>query len=119
MELTKQSLQFIRKDIDAAFAEISKKYGINSMRVGNIKYNDSMFKFSCEAKLNAPENDKNLASELLLLGLPKDSYGRTFIHNGHKFKIVGCKLSKRKYPVIGQDLSSDKRFCFAVESIKF
>jgi hypothetical protein len=101
----------IRKDVDAAFAVISAKYGIN-LDLGNIRFNENTFTGKITAAVITEEGTKALdprheANAQFYFATrwegkrPDAIIGSEFITtNGKRGKIVDFDSKKSKYPVI-------------------
>ena len=105
---TKSNLATVRRDINAALEEVQKKHGIN-IDLGNIRYEAKMF----TSKVTVSIVNENIATayhaafhrRCTILGLEPSDLNRTFMHDGHRFKIVGAATGRSKYPVMTRNIS--------------
>jgi hypothetical protein len=114
--ITKATMQAARIDLDAAFAELTKKHKI-IFSIGNGTYahagDSGSFKLTLTAIPEGAEagdigNAKQLAEDAKLastwkqvhfLGLKASWLGATFTHGGKPYKIVGYNSRKQKQPI--------------------
>ena len=108
-------LKGARVDINAALAEIGKKYGFTAS-IGNISFNDAGFHSTIQARVNDVGNGKSgaqLEYEAMSgkFGLAPDSFGKWISSNGDMYQIVGLRPRARKYPVLGRNANGEE-VCF-------
>lgn len=123
---TKANLPLIRKDIDAALAEVAKKHGIN-LSIGNIRFNAESFRTTLNAAVRTTSTtgavaDTGSLEMSALLAVAKGTFGSTFDVNKYynspslgAVKFVGYHPRKPKYPFIVAT-AAGKRFKITYES---
>lgn len=126
MKIDKQSLSTFRKDFQNSIKELETKYGVK-IGLGNISYTQSEFHTKLLVLVNNSNSDKSIneikvETEFLqyseLLGMKKEYLGKTFVDGNYTYKIVGCKMSSRKYPIIVERLVDKKQFKYPVDLVK-
>lgn len=68
-----------------------------------------------EAQTREISNFKKYAA---ILGLKPEDLGRTFESRGKTLKIIGCKPSSSKYPILAQDVNTGRHFKFPAAYVK-
>lgn len=121
----KTNLPLIRKDIDAALAEVAKKHGIN-LSIGNIRFTADSFRTTLNATAKvAASNAPAVPEEMLaLMGYGMVMLGKSFDVKGiytsptlGLVKFVGYHPRKPKYPFIVAT-PTGKRFKITSEAAK-
>jgi hypothetical protein len=113
---TKELIQQIRPEIDAALAPLAKKYGLQSLTVGNGSYSaGGNFALKLEGVLEGgltPEAEryKNSAE---LLGLPP--LGTKFSFGGGEYTTVGINTTGTK--VICTKAGEERRVLFPLQVV--
>lgn len=111
--ISKDMLVSFRKDFKEAVKQLEQQYGVE-IKLGNISYNTNNFHGKMEVfEISDGKNAEQLQFEKLcsLYGYKPSDYGREFVSQGDRFKLVGFKPQAQKFPYIG--LRSDgKRFKF-------
>jgi hypothetical protein len=98
--LNRANVKLISDEAEAALAAIATKYGLT------VKRNNGRFSPGClstkfdfnvvDASTGAPADFPRLA---LRVGLPADSYHKTFVYGGNEYTIEAIVTRRRKYPV--------------------
>jgi len=122
MEINRTLLRTLRAEINTEIEKVGQKYGI-SLRVGNASFTPETFTFKLEGGLIvngiAIDRDRQaFKANALYLGLAPNDLGREFNFQGNVYKIVGLKPSSKKYPVVGLNIATGKKFKFAVADVK-
>lgn len=122
--LDKQIFNLLRHDVENALKSVAEKYGIE-ITAGSISYTNEY----CTMKITASvisESGEVLTKEKAdfkkyaeLFDLKPEDLGRTFKLNNSTFEIVGLKPSSRKFPIIGRNVASNKRFKFTSSMVQF
>lgn len=117
----KQKLDKIRQDLDLALVAVAASNGV-TFKVGNMRYSDTEVTITIKALNTEGMTVEEFAKEdwdrnCFLLDLEKEHFGRSFQSNGHRFKVVGLKLSNRMYPVVAET-PSGKRYKFKPVDVK-
>jgi len=96
----KQNLNAVRKDIDAALAEVAAKYNIN-LKAGAARYSNNDVTFKLEGTV------KNEAGEVVTKGAralkayyPQYVGKKVTLSGGKKGTVIEYHSRKRKYPFI-------------------
>jgi hypothetical protein len=117
MTITKELLNALRIDIDAALATIAKARGLTSLRTGRCTYDPNGGNFSMKVE-GVAEGGQDASAKLYddnarLFGLPKR--GTEFNTMGNAYRITGMKSGGR---VIAERLGTGKSFLFKPEHVK-
>ncbi len=106
--LTKSKLAEIRKDIDSALAEVGKKHGISSFKLGTIRYDADGFKSTLEAQLSGGESFdlKTLRLNAKYIGFNDTIVNATIVYANKQCKVVGMKRTKLLLEVDGKGCSA-------------
>ena len=110
--IDKSKLADIRKELDAALAEVARKRGWKQLNVNQITYHDSGFSATvhCNTGLITAEVRQWLSN----WGFPADFIDSTFQYKGNNYRVMSVDPSKR-YQIsastdAGKDLSFDANF---------
>lgn len=101
----------IRKQVNASLEELGARLGL-TIKAGNASYsnNEVTFKLACQIEGHDPDKEE-FERSCWAFELKPEQYGTPFIAGGKSFKLVGIKLNRPKYPIIG--LGTDgKRYKF-------
>ena len=117
-QFDRQSLATVREDLIEMFKKYETTTGIK-MSIGSISYDvdGSKFHTKLEAVLIDPkatpeENELKLfMKDAWMFNLTEKDYGRTFIAQGEKYKLIAILPSRRKYPFVGIN-SQGKKILF-------
>lgn len=115
----KQNLKLIRADLDKSLKEVAEKWGLTSLKAGNISFSPAEFTTKIKATLpptveSAKQDEKKVKSLLSIFGLP-DSFGKTISLQGKRFIISGINTRSRKSPIEIKDING-KGFRISVET---
>jgi len=118
MHLRSQVIQALEKVASDLGIDVSCSGG----RFSDIKYS-AKFEFSVkENKDGKSKNQAEFESFSFMYSLPKDALGKTFkvvdMAGADTYKITGIKPNSRKYPIIGEDLRTGKRYKFSAEQVR-
>jgi len=108
-------LTALRKDVDAAFAQIAKKHGLTALKLGRITYSSAgSFRGSIEGALKGSLTRVQADYEALaqMMGLPPR--GTQFGNGGKHYSIDGLARS-RVHCICHED---GKTYLFKAEAIK-
>lgn len=110
---SKAMINNIRKDIEAALLEVSKKNGIESINIGSIGYSADGFKVNIEGVFSGGETAdmKKLKAYAPLIGLKVEIAGSEITYAKKKFKVIGMKQTN----LILQD--ADKSYTAKIEHV--
>ena len=125
MSFDREKIRRLRDQIANALKAIEYKGDENgpiSIKVGNARYTDNSVTFSLEVStinddgsVNTTESE-DFKRSARRYGLDPQDLGRSFVHAGSQYKIVGCKPRSRKYPIICE--CAGARFKFAPSTVK-
>ena len=121
--IDKPFLKKIRPEIEAALAEVGKRFGVE-LTLGNASYADTYATFKLNVATIGDNGELNTkkAEEFKryapAYGLKSDDFGREFRSNGDRFKITGLNTRAHRHPVIAESLSNGKEYKFSLENIK-
>ncbi len=122
----KPVLRRFREDFDKSISAFSKKNGV-VMKLGPASYNDASVTFKLEIVIATDGNmsaeeaigRKSLDLAGVFFGLKADDYGRTWTSwDGDKYKLVGVKSSRPKYPISGVNVRTGRAFKFGKDVIE-
>ena len=90
---TKQEIQEIRQDIDAALLDIAKKHGVEKFKLGSIRYDADGFRTTIEAQYQGAETSdmKTLKVNAPFMGFKKEIAGANIKYIDKAYKVVGMK----------------------------
>jgi len=117
--MTGTKVKEINAEVNAALAAIAAKHGMVSFKTtGSIAVDGSRdqitgFRIRVEAVVSAASVDDNL----VLLGLPKGSFGKVINYDGKQFRISGANLSKPKFGVSAINLADGKSYSLVTASV--
>ncbi len=107
----------VRPELDAALVGVAKKYGL-TITAGNGSYDDTSVTFKVQLVLDGVDKGKEEFDRVaFLFDLKPEDYGREITSRGRKYKLVGLKPNRPKYPVIGE--RDGKRYKLTDAPIKF
>jgi hypothetical protein len=102
------NLGLLRADLDAALSTVAAKWGIN-LSLGTGRFDPEVCNWKLSGNVVRGENVKT--KEALeferyadLFGLEASDLGAEFTQGRKRFKIIGAKLSSRKYPILARQL---------------
>ena len=121
--MNKKLIDEVQKEIMKAMKEVEKKLDVKIISDGG-SYNltEGTLKFKVteigEKLENSMRDEYNRYCPLF--GMKEEWFNKevTFPDNGDRYKIAGIAPNRRKYPIILQSLTSDKRILVTVEYIK-
>jgi hypothetical protein len=108
----KENLQLMRQEIKDALLKITQKYDLELEEGINFRYDET----ELSAKIIFKTKD-SINKDYKLLGLSESPIGKIFKQGNKTFTVCGIALSRRRYPIIGQDVNG-KKFCFMLNVIK-
>jgi hypothetical protein len=126
-QFNSKNIDTIRAAIDAKLQEVSQEYGI-ALTIGGMRYSASEITTrltvksigsdikegeSIQEASDRAEFDRYAQS----FGLKPEYFGQVVIVNGKRFRIVGIKPRSSKFPILVQEVGSDKVFKLKVSSI--
>lgn len=123
----KGNIDQVRKDLEAALAEVGKKYDLDGIKLGTIRYSP----FSISAKVEMMHLSKGVDNMeqaeferyCWKVGLKPDDYGRrcsiSSVHGAEWYTVVGVKPKGRKNNVIVKRERDGKRFKTHVSVLDF
>ena len=114
-EFNKSNLPSFRDQFQKAIASLEKETGVK-IDLGNISFNNTQFttKLTVTAVGASGDTDKIKfeADAKRMYGIKPEDYGRKFSSHTGTHKLVGLKPTSYKYPLIGEDVKTGKRFKF-------
>lgn len=109
-----QNLKQVRIALQAKLDVLSEEFGV-PFKAGNITYSDDTFKCGVTSTI-VPDGMSKMQVDFdkccFQFGLDKSDYGKTFRSGGESFKLVGLKPRSPKYSVVGEDVTTGKRYKF-------
>lgn len=123
-EITKDNVGMIKTRILEALLPVGETLGLSFM-FGSGDYNSNNFITKLEIMV---DNEDGIAmsreatdfqERAWEYGLNSGHLGATFITGeGSEYKIIGCKIKNRKYPIIAERVDSGNRYKFSAEIVK-
>lgn len=106
--ISKDKFAAIRKDIEAALAEVSKKHGIEAMKLGTIRYDQDGFRATVEARFEGGEtiDMKSLRMSAKFIGFNDSIVNATISYANKQCKVIGMKRTKLILLVDGKECSA-------------
>ena len=109
------------KEMVEALQAIAKKHGVN-IKKGRGSYTAT--NWTCKFEVSVVNGSGEVMTKERIelekfgagVGL-KDAYGKVFELQGKRFKVIGLSLNKPKYPVIGEEVGTGKRYKFTIDSV--
>ena len=118
MEITRTTLKLFREDFKNAVSNLESKYGV-IIDMGTISFDENSFSAKITANNGKNETDvektqfEQNVSLYKSYGLSKCDYGKIFIADGKKYRLVGFKTKARKNPFVIEDIKKKKFVCSA------
>lgn len=95
MTPSKQKIQEIRQEMQAALNAIATKHGLEGFNIGTIRYDADSFRVPVEGKFLGGESQemKTLRMNARILGFKEDICGAEIDYSNRKFKVLGMRRS--------------------------
>ena len=122
-KITKDNIDLVKTRILEALLPVGEELGL-SFDFGRGTYNSNNFVTQLEVMI---DNDDGVAMSREATdfqqyswkyGLRSDQLGVVFASDNSNYRIVGCKIKNRKYPIIVEDINSGNRYKFAASTVK-
>ena len=114
-QVTRQTLQGLRPEIDAALVAVGEKFGV-TLTCGNGKYgmeggisgsmNVSITGTSVDGKSGAQVEFEQYS---WLYDLAPEAFGQAFNYGGRTFRVSGLKMKGQRFTILGDDVTSGVR----------
>ena len=122
-QLSSAEFDVLRKEIDLALQSVGVKYNI-TLKTGNCRYTNTNASIKIEAciiselgeSLNREVQD--FKDHCTLFGLKLSDLGRTFNQGRKTYKIVGIRMSAKRYPIVIEDINTGKKVACTESLIK-
>lgn len=123
-KFTKQNLQALRVDIQAALTAVGEKHGIQ-LTYGNASFNSTGLTFSGKLAGAVIDSDGSVASQeaqdfktyAALYDMKPEDLGFQFEHDGAMHEIIGLSRKAPKYPILVKNLSNQKTYKFTADLV--
>lgn len=94
--VSKEKLAKIRIEIDKALAEVAKNNGIDSVKIGTIRFDENGFRTTLEAKFEGGESIelRTLRSNASLWGFKPEIAGAKISYGNKEYTVTGIKRTK-------------------------
>lgn len=94
--VSKEKLAKIRVDIDKALADVAKSNGIDSIKIGTIRFDENGFRTTIEAKFEGGESIElsTLRINAKLLGFKPEIAGAKINYANKEYTVTGLKRTK-------------------------
>lgn len=116
--MDRAKVKLLRDICQAALAEIAAKNKLE-ITVGRGSYTDNSVNFKLEiAELGTNGESpavKDFDRYAGLFGLKPEDFGVMFTYGGRQFKLVEICPRRPKFPFVGEDITTNKRFKFGRE----
>ncbi len=109
MELvSKTKLAEIRKDFEAALAEVAKKHGVADVQLGTIRFDTDGFRVPLTARFEGGESAdaKALRMSAKFIGFNDSIVNATISYANRQCKVVGLKRTKLLLEVEGKSMTA-------------
>lgn len=122
--IDREACRYLRDAIDENLAEIAAELGV-SIKAGSASFTGTNVTFKVEcALLDTSGQAQTKESDAFKLyadsyGLKADDLGREFVDRGRRFKIVGLLPRSTRFPILCQQIGTDRRIKFPAETVKF
>jgi len=92
----------LRQAIDENLAEYAAETGLTVAAKG-ASYTENSVTFKVEFVLGGVDlNEEEFKETHFLFNLPADAFGKEFTYGGKKYKLVGLKPNRPKYPILAE-----------------
>jgi hypothetical protein len=115
----KANLADVRKAIDEALEKVAQQFGLESVKMLNIKFSGGEFRSTIEAKVKAENNPAVQERQVMIsriIGYNKNIIGQTFNRDGKTFKVVDIETNRPKFPIVCADVKTGEQFKFTNHS---
>lgn len=111
----------IRDEVNVALIALGKRFDI-TFHAGACRYSDTEMNYKLKVTINDQKILQAKKSDewnkyCQLYGFKKEDFGKTFIFQNDRYKIVGINTKKPKYNLEGERLSDGKVFLFVSENV--
>ena len=120
--MDRNKVKELRVAVNAALELVGKEFGM-SIRVGNMRYSDTVINMPVTASMisedgvvQTPERTDFIALAKFH-GLDPAWIDKEFLSRGDTFRICGLKPRSRKYPVLAKNLLTGKTFKFDASEV--
>jgi hypothetical protein len=120
--IDRQTVRSVREDLDHALREIGERHGLN-LRTGSATFTAVKFTMKIEASV-VDTDGVDLAAQrefkvnAFRYGLPDDAFGKEFTGwDGIRYRVVGLKPRRRKFPISAVRVSDGRAFKFPVSTV--
>lgn len=94
------NLKLLRVAIQTALDEVAKNFGLESIRMGNVKYEAGAFRCPIEGRVDmatSPERQEQGLTLSRYLGYDQNIIGKEFATNGRKYVVQNININRPKY----------------------
>ncbi|MFA6569974.1 MAG: hypothetical protein WCT77_01920 [Bacteroidota bacterium] len=123
-QFDRTNLKVLRQEIDNALASVAKKHQI-ALSLGAISFSGEEFHTKLQAVIQSGNASgmsvkeiqaiKNVKTYGDMYNVKETDLNKMFTYAGKSYKFVGLMPSRPKYPVVGQDVRTGKKFKFGEE----
>ena len=121
--MNKKLIDEVSKEMEKAAKEVAKRLGVNiEFDGGSYNLTEGKLKFKVtevgEKLENSMKDEYN--RYCIVFGLKEEWFGKevTFPENGDRYRVAGIAPNRRKYPIVLQSVTSDKRILVTAEYLK-
>lgn len=118
----KTNLLDLRRAIDQALATVSAEFGLQSLKIKNISFDETSFRTQMEGKVNISDNpklveQKNSTNKELsrLLGYSHNIVGLEFKQDDRTMRVTDIDINRSKYPIKVVDVATQKGYKFTAK----
>lgn len=118
----REIINTMREKMQDVLQKIAGELGLD-ITIGGYRF-DSL-KATTKVTLKIRDNGEGKSADELewnkwanMIGLKKEWFGKKFMYKGMRFTVIGLKRSRRKYPVLAEELMDGRKLCFPIETIK-
>jgi len=113
--MDRTSAKLIASLSQKALEVLAAEYGLTVTQSGSTRYDGSMARVKFEFAV--PRIKKiNRENDAKFLGFSKDIMGEKFVFSGKTFRVVEMKLSRPRYPIVGEN-ERGTRYKFSASTV--
>ena len=118
---TAQSCDLLRKEINTALEQVSRKHNIK-ISFGKMAYNSDSINVKLQLTTLSESGEdlsgkKNFELYASWFGVSPEDYGKVIDSNGKKLKLINIDTKKRKYPFISVDVVTGTQYKHPQEQV--
>lgn len=114
------TLNRIKPEVEGAITDAIENLGYGfTVDFGGGSFDDNSFKPKVTIVIDGADLDRDEFEHYAsLFRLSADDFGKEFSNGGRKFRLVGLKPNRPKWPVVGECIADGKRYKFKEAALK-